>query len=79
MGVAGETNGRNLMKQNQNNRPSHAAYVVEGEGDTAYWTKVGSAWAHQDGEGFNIALSVLPLNGRSVVRKPKPADRETGR
>ena len=27
------------MKRNQTNRPSHAVYVVEGEGDSAYWTK----------------------------------------
>ena len=52
---------------------------MEGEGDNAYWTKVGSAWSHQDGEGFNIALSAMPLSGRLVVRKPKPADREVGR
>lgn len=71
MGVAGETNGRKPMNRNHTNRPSHAVYVVEGEGDTAYWTKVGSAWPHQDGEGLNIALTVLPLNGRLVVRKPK--------
>jgi hypothetical protein len=67
------------MKRNQTNRPSHAVYVVEGEGDNAYWTKVGAAWAHEDAEGFNITLSAMPLDGRLVVRKSKPAEREAGR
>lgn len=52
-------------------KPSHAVYVVEGEGDNAFWTKIGAAWQHQDGKGLNITLSALPLNGRLVVRDPK--------
>ncbi len=59
------------MKRNQKNQTPHAVYVVEGEGDDAFWTKVGAAWQHQDGKGFNITLSALPLNGRLVVREPK--------
>lgn len=69
------------MKRNQTRtRPSHAVYVVEGEGESAYWTKIGAAWAHEDGDGFNLQLSCLPLTGRLVIRKPKPqAEREGGR
>lgn len=55
-------------------RPSHAVYLVEGEGKDTYWTKIGAAWAHDDGEGFNLSLSALPLNGRLVIRKPKAKD-----
>lgn len=65
------------------NRPSHKAFVVEGEGDKAFWTRIGSAWPNADGKGFNITLSALPINGRVVLRefteedaveeeKPKP-------
>jgi hypothetical protein len=53
-------------------RPSHAVYVVDGEGENAFWTKIGAAWAHEDGEGFNLMLTAFPLSGRLVVRKPKP-------
>jgi len=68
------------MKQNHSkSRPSLAVYVVEGEGDKAFWTRIGGAWTHDDGEGFNITLSALPLNGRLVVRKPKQDDREGAR
>ena len=69
------------MKRNQTRtRPSLAVYIVEGEGESAFWTKIGAAWAHEDGDGFNLQLSCLPLSGRLVIRKPKPqAERETGR
>jgi hypothetical protein len=66
------------MKHNEKNRKPHGVYVVEGEGDKAYWTKIGAAWPHDDGKGFNIQLSCMPLNGRLVVREPK-ADAEAGR
>jgi hypothetical protein len=60
------------MKRNEKkNQTPHAVYVVEGEGDSAFWTKIGAAWPHQDGKGFNIQLSCMPLNGRLVVREPK--------
>ena len=60
------------------NRPTHAVYVVEGEGENAYWTKIGSAWSHSDGDGFNIQLTALPLSGRIVVRKPKQDNAKGG-
>ncbi|TPL45356.1 hypothetical protein [Mesorhizobium sp. B2-4-6] len=50
------------------NQPSHGVFVVEGEGDRAFWTKVGAAWPHQDGNGFNVSLTALPVNGRVVIR-----------
>lgn len=49
------------------NLPSHDVYVVEGEGDRAFWAKVGAAWPHQDGEGFNVSLTALPISGRIVI------------
>ncbi|WP_152048774.1 hypothetical protein [Aureimonas psammosilenae] len=59
-------------KQNETGRsnlPTHGVFVVEGEGESAYWTKIGAAWSHQDGKGFNISLSAVPLNGRLVLRE----------
>lgn len=54
--------------------PSHDVFHVIGEGENARWTKLGAAWAHRDGEGFNIQLNFMPLGaeGRFVVRKVKP-------
>lgn len=67
-----------MKQQTKSNRPSHAVYVVEGEGERAFWTKIGAAWQHEDGDGFNVTLTAIPLTGRLVIRKPK-ADREAGR
>jgi hypothetical protein len=53
------------------NRPSHGVYTVEGEGKEAYWTKIGAAWAHKDGDGFSVQLTALPLDGRLSIRKLK--------
>lgn len=53
----------------RSNRPSHGVYVVEGE--NSFWTKVGAAWPHQDGRGFNIQLTAVPLAGRLVIREAK--------
>jgi hypothetical protein len=37
------------------------------EGD---WMKIGSAYPHDDGKGFDLKLEVLPLNARLVLREP---------
>jgi hypothetical protein len=49
---------------------NHFAYKVRdrGEGRKAIWTRIGSAWQHADGKGFNIQLDAVPLNGRISLR-----------
>ncbi len=56
------------------NRPSHEAYVVEGNRQNAIWTKIGAAWPHDDGTGFTVKLTAIPLSGRLVLRVPKAKD-----
>jgi hypothetical protein len=49
--------------------PSHIAYQVrDREGRKAFWTRIGSVWAHQDGQGYNVQLECVPLDGRVVLR-----------
>ena len=49
--------------------PSHIAYHVRnGNSDKGYWTRIGAAWAHADGNGFNIQIETLPLDGRITLR-----------
>lgn len=49
--------------------PSHIAYQVrDREGKKGFWTRIGSAWAHADGNGFNIQLECIPLDGRITLR-----------
>jgi hypothetical protein len=51
-------------------RPTHVAYHVrEGRnGEKGFWTRIGAAWAHTDGKGFNVQLDVAPLDGRISLR-----------
>lgn len=50
---------------------SHVAYKVRGrEGQKGFWTRIGSAWVHADGNGFNIQLEAVPLDGRITLRIP---------
>jgi hypothetical protein len=55
------------MARTQKSRPTLTVFVVEGEGDKAFWTKIGAAWSHEDGLGYDVALTAMPLNGRLVV------------
>jgi hypothetical protein len=59
-------------------KPTHTAYVVEGDGEKANWTEIGALWPHEDGKGFNLALRALPVNGRLVIRVRKEK-KEAGR
>ena len=64
-------------------RPTYQAYTVvkrqgkEGAQDD-FWLNIGAAFMHQDGEGSDIVLQALPINGKIVLRPPK-AQAETRR
>ncbi len=57
-------------------RPTHTAYTVrdykKGEDKDAEWLKIGVAWLHKDGKGFDLDLQALPVMGRVVVRLNEP-------
>ena len=55
--------------------PSHISYSVtekgEGKDKSSYWTRIGAAWDHEDGNGFTLQLDLVPVNGgRIVLRTP---------
>ena len=61
------------------NAPDYIAWHVSGTGrrarSKARWTRIGAAWMHRDGKGFNIQLDLLPASGgRIVLRSPKSVD-----
>jgi len=65
-------------KQKTDAKPavSYTAYIVE-ERDRAkrYWHRLGTAWAHEDGEGFNFRLPPgVTVSGEIVFRKRKPEE-----
>jgi len=51
-------------------QPSHSAYQVRDDknGGRGFWTRIGSAWAHADGKGFNLQIDAVPLDGRITLR-----------
>ena len=57
---------------NQNRKPSHYVYTVrEGkERGSDFWTKIGVAFAHNDGKGFGVILDAVPLDGKLTIRIP---------
>lgn len=72
MGVARNQHKEIIMSDTQTSSgkaPSHIAYQVrERNGGKGFWTRIGSAWAHADGNGFNLQLECLPLDGRITLR-----------
>jgi len=52
--------------------PSHAVYHVRdigtGQSKKSFWTRVGAAWPHADGKGFNVQIECVPLDGRLTLR-----------
>lgn len=61
--------------------PSLIAYhVAEGrkDGDKGFWTRIGAAWDHKDGEGLTLQLDLVPANGgRIVLRVPSSGDEQS--
>jgi hypothetical protein len=64
------------MSTRSSNAPTHEIFAVTRGGDKdtkSRWQKIGAAWPHKDGDGFNLKLEYLPLNGAEmVIRKYKP-------
>ena len=53
-------------------KPTHRAYtVIKRDNKDDYWLNLGVAFAHDDGEGFNLLLQALPLDGKIVLRTYK--------
>lgn len=59
----------NTANTGSSRTPSHVAYQVrDREGKKGIWTRIGSAWAHADGNGFNVQVEAVPLDGRISLR-----------
>lgn len=59
-------------------KPSYTAYTVhKREGQDDFWIAIGAAFMHQDGDGYNVVLQALPLDGKIVLRLPKEKGEET--
>ena len=61
--------------------PAYIAYHVADRGeDKSFWTRIGAAWAHDDGKGLSLHLDLVPVNGgRIVLRVPVDNADENGK
>ena len=61
-----------------NQQPAFRAYtVVKREGAEDWWCPIGAAFMHQDGDGYNVVLQALPIDGKIVLRQPKGDEQTT--
>lgn len=72
------------LKDDYNKTPGHnqpymLGYAVRNskDGKSSYWSKIAAAWAHKDGEGFEVQMDALPIDGRLVLRTVSD-DRQPG-
>ncbi|KUO56299.1 MAG: hypothetical protein APF80_10930 [Alphaproteobacteria bacterium BRH_c36] len=60
--------------------PDLVAWHVAEKGDKGFWTRIGAAWSHKDGEGLTLQLDLVPVaGGRIVLRAPGKSEGEEGR
>lgn len=67
------SNGENNQSGDTNRaarKPDLLGYTVRpiGDGRKSSWSKVAAAWAHKDGQGFELRMDALPVDGRLVLR-----------
>lgn len=61
-------------------KPYLLGYTVRSpeDGGKAYWSKVAIAWAHKDGQGYNVQMDAVPVDGKLVLRTVSDDQDETG-
>jgi hypothetical protein len=59
--------------QTKTSKPAFIAYHVRDNKDEkgeSFWTRIGVAFPHNDGKGFNLLIETVPLDGRITLRVP---------
>jgi hypothetical protein len=56
------------MTQPTTNKPTHIAWHVTERNGQSYWTRIGVAWQHKDGNGFNVEIALMPRDGKLALR-----------
>ena len=70
--------GKQAAQVPEKSQPSHIAYHVnEADNGKSYFNRVGSAFEHKDGQGFNIVLESTPVDGRITLRTPQERLKQT--
>jgi len=60
-------------------KPTHELFAVkDGAEGKAFWTKIGAAWPHKDGNGFSLKFASYPAAGQTVQLRIIKAKGEKG-
>ena len=65
-----DTATKSAATETSKKAPSYIAYKVRDAGEESYWDRVGAAFAHKKGGGYDVILDSLPLSGRITLRVP---------
>lgn len=73
-----KTTTKTAQAPKSTNGPDFIAYRVIDRGDEqkAIWREIGSAWMHNDGNGIQLRLDALPVDGNVALRVPLPPKSE---
>ena len=62
------------MKENPTTKTTsvdfYAYTVQERDGQKSVWDRIGVAFTHRDGNGINVILRAVPVDGRLTLRVP---------
>jgi|HubBroStandDraft_3_1064219.scaffolds.fasta_scaffold750183_1 hypothetical protein len=53
--------------------PAYRIFSVMRSSTRSHWVEIGAAFAHRDGQGFNLQLNGRPLAGASLVLRARTA------
>ena len=53
-------------------RPDYTVSTVVGSDSADRWREIGVGFANEKGDTITVLLDALPLNGKLVLRLPKP-------
>jgi len=68
----GKNNAKKTQQSDNHTPPALIAWHVAERGEKKFWSRIGAAWEHEDGDGLTLQLELIPANGgRIVLRKPK--------
>ncbi len=67
---------RNGKPARETKAPAFIAWHVDEKGEKKFWTRIGAAWDHKDGEGYTLQLDLVPVNGGRVILRT-PAEENT--
>jgi hypothetical protein len=77
-----QLNGENIMTKKTTKPASdttrYTAYTIRdferGGKPESDWMRIGVAFPHEDGKGFNLALHAVPVDGKVVLRLFEPKE-----